>query len=107
MEKILMSLDKNWIPSKSRRVRYLVTVAPGRNVTLEHSKRKRSDLPWERIERVYKAALDGMVITTKNVDELLGDHPAGRNASTMCALVLAMIAKKTKVGVHWLGKEQL
>jgi hypothetical protein len=32
-----------------------------------------------------------MAITIRNVDELLRDHPAGHHASTMCALVLAML----------------
>ena len=89
MEEILRSLDGSRIPSKSGRVWYSVTVAPRRNVTLEHSEREPSVLAWDRIARVYKA-LAGMEITTGKVDRLLGNHPADRNASTMCALVLAM-----------------
>jgi hypothetical protein len=70
---------------------YSVSVEPGRHVTLGHDQRDASVLGWDQIERVYNAARAGMDITIRNVDALLEDHPAGHHASTMCALVRAML----------------
>jgi hypothetical protein len=69
-------------------------VSFGQHVILSHLEREPSELPWDQIKLVYDKALGGMVITIKNVDELLGNAnagPAGRDASTMCALVSAMM----------------
>ena len=89
MDQILLSLDGCLVPS-IRGTLYAVAVAPGSHVTLGHSQREPSRLPWHQIQLVYNAALAGMKITTKNVDEVRGDHSASHDASTMCALVMAM-----------------
>lgn len=82
------------IPSKSGKVNYqIIDISPGKSVTLGHADRDPSVLMWEQIEIVYRAVMskEGKSLTTAEVDELLKHHPATRNASTMCALVLSMI----------------
>jgi hypothetical protein len=95
MDEVLRLLDGSQVPSKqwpgARGVLYSVVVVPGRHVTLGHEVREPSVLPWDQIELVYNAARAGMELTNDNVDNLLRDHPAGHSASTMCALVLAML----------------
>lgn len=88
MNEILRTLNGCWIPSVSGRVEYQVTVRPGESVTVGHPARDPSVLKWEQIRIVYEAA--DASLTPKEVDEILEDHPATHNASTMCALVLAM-----------------
>jgi hypothetical protein len=100
MDEILQSLDRHEVPSIQwpgpRGVMYFVSVERGHHVTLSHPERGPSVLAWDKIERVYNAARAGMEITIANVDNLLGDDPAGHDASTMCALVLAMLDPSRK-----------
>ncbi len=82
------------IPSKSGRKTYqILAIEPGISVTLGHAGRVPSVLTWEQIEIVYWAVMskEEKTLTTSEVDELLKHHPATRNASTMCALVLSMM----------------
>jgi hypothetical protein len=82
------------IPSKSGRKTYqILAILPGESVTLGHPGREPSTLPWSNIEIVYRAVMSKPLktLTPKEVDELLKHHPATRCASTMCALVLAMV----------------
>lgn len=89
MNEILRELHGRQIPSIRGTV-YFVTVVQGQHVTVSHSARKPSILPWDQIELVYNAACSGIPITTRTVDELRRNHPASRDSSTMCALILAM-----------------
>jgi hypothetical protein len=89
MDEILRSLNRCQIPS-IRGTMYSVTVVQGKHVTVSHSRRMPSVLPWNQVELVYNAACSGTPITPKTVDKLRQDHPASHDGSTMCALVLAM-----------------
>jgi len=85
----LIALKGRRLPSSSGRKEYvLAEVEVGKSVTLTGSNRSDSVLKWGAIERVYTAASNGL--TPTEVDNILREDPATHNASTMCALILAL-----------------
>lgn len=90
MEERLLQLQGHEIPSSSgRRVYTVAQIEVGVRVTLTGQNRQDSVLRWADIERVYDEA-GAEPLTPTRVDAILGEHPATHNASTMCALVLAL-----------------